>query len=133
MVRLLLASSLCLWPTLCATGLLGHRINCPPQQPTPTGDKMALWSLSLYRKSQVLLNRTEPETCHLRKFRVPQINELMGQLQCFLKLGLSDPSPAVLSGGLHPRPSFTQRDKSDVDSYHQPLHTGELGPEDPGR
>lgn len=45
-----------------------------------------------------------PEACHLRKLKVPQINKLTGLLQCFLKLGLPDPSLAVLSGDPPPGP-----------------------------
>lgn len=56
----------------------------------------------------------------------------MGSLQRFLKLGISELSPAVLSGECCPRPLFIQGPTSDADSYRQPLPTGESDPEGPG-
>lgn len=58
-------------------------------------------SVPLQKVPSAFEQKLLPEARHLRKLKVPQINKLRGLLQCFLKLGLSDPSLSVLSGDPH--------------------------------
>lgn len=124
MAELLLATFEC-GPCVCV------KINGPPQQ--PTGEEEVLWSLYLCRKSQVDLSRI----CCLgdapEEVQSPPDQQACGLATAFLKLDISELSPAVLSGKPHPRPLFIQRPISDADSHcHQPLPTGESDPEGPG-